>query len=1101
MQSSKISSGRLIKVDAGWTAGMNTIRHPWLLREDQYRRGLNIVNRGGVAQTRPGFGMRLIAPAGNLQGFEVFKVTKDDQDKDFMVIAVDGVVYALPFPLQQPRDWNEFKLRNIQFDPLAPYIFFCAAEKSVTTLVDSSLQIVPTYNVLMMQDGKSEAAFWDGAENRHLSEGRPNLETPRGTWMAYSGDRLWVARGKIMIASDLRDPLKFVERTQGEGRGDFSFKKPVSGLTSFIGDNSNEVLVVFTENRCEILQSGIRDRTKWAATTNFQSILFPSTGCIAGRSIIFQAGLMWWYSEGGLVSSDIAASTKLTSQMNFKDAEMAFSKQFLGDDLSGICGLSFENYVLMSLPVGQMLNGETFVLDYSPMSEFSADKIPAWSSVWTGIRPIQWVSAKIGSRARAFAASIDYKALSDGSYNHIWEAFLPQRKDTFFDLDADFTSTEFSQPIYCEFETRMLGDGLDLKKFVYADMGLIEINGDVSFNVAYKGSRGSYKEILCKKILAPTQIDESGVKLTDKQIEDLGLLRKQSRRLVTEETKTGVGCELCENKHTEEIDNYFCLLLSWCGEVAVQNVRLFMDAFPESSTGTVEKNETKVCIVDEDGRNHIYDREKGFIPVEDLFVVSEATVWLATTTYTATSTCPDGSITGVITVTAQASYRSRISQEDADNQAALAAQQAAQNQLAYQRSQLPCQWLAQKQFTKLCYAQLEDQVETIAFLDVADPKLVLGGVFVFDRATAQDRFTLRDYPNGVRDLSVDGLGFNDETKKILVDLSNNILVGGIFTTTAGNPPPLAGTDRRFLTRLLSDGSFDPAFSAFFDTTNIGGVYALAELPGGEYFVGGLFDDYANTAVKRLIKIDATGAHVPGFVAGGLPADHVVCDIIIIDGTYMAYCSTNESGSAGRLDVLEIATGNQSGTFSPVTWSAGAMADCRIALQNGKIILIGEGVDGGVRIARIDMDGNVDSTFIVGTGFVDGVPLSVFVDPDDKVYVGGAFTDYDGNAADRIIRLNVDGDVDSSFDSASGADNAVHAIFVKDGNVYIGGSFTSYGGQDAFRFARLTDTGLLMPSYQFTTQFASAISTVDQADADASAEAQAEALAEAALPCT
>lgn len=698
MKAPSITSGQAVKVDAGWVYGMNTLRHPWLLREDQYRRATNVMNRGGVVQTRSGYAMRLVLPAGNLQGLVYFRRNKRDTNDiivpevDYLVAAVNGKIYACPFPLRQPRDWNEFRVPGLDFNPNISQIHMIMAEKTVALLPDDTLRIVPSYNVLMIQDGINRAGYWDGFKSRHLDETSPALETPIGTWMAFSGGRLWVARGRLVLASDLYDPLKFSERVEGEGRGDFSFSREVTGLAAFIGDQRQEIVTVFTKERSEILQSGVRDRSKWSTTANFQSVLFPSVGCVAGRSITYQSGLMWWYGLGGLVSSDTAATTYLTSQVHFRDAEMAFSKQYLADDQSGICGVSFENYLLMSMPIRQNLNSETFVLDYSSVSELSGgtDRIPAWSSVWTGIRPVQWASAFVGNRNRVFAASVDYISLSLGSHNHVWEAFMPEREDSFFTLDDDFTTIEYRQPIFCEMETRLLGDGLDLKRLRYAEIDVREISEFPQFQASYRGTRGMYKQILCRSLKAPTDYDNLGSSVAVAESAELGDLRKQSRRLRTEEADPSVGCPTCENPHSENIDKAFSLLLRWCGQLAVESIRVFIDPEPEQSGGECVDNEREICVVDEAGQNHLFEQDADFISTKDLFESSrDVTRWSSVQSASFTSECPGGS-PAPITATAEAEYVSSVSQEDADTNALAAAEDAAERAALAARDLDPC---------------------------------------------------------------------------------------------------------------------------------------------------------------------------------------------------------------------------------------------------------------------------------------------------------------------------------------------------------------------------------------------------------------------------
>lgn len=807
MQSPAITQGRLVSVDAGWMSGMNSVRHPWFLRQDQYRRGVNVVNRGGVIQTRPGFRMRLTLPDGNFQGMAHFQVTKNGRRDDNLVFAVDGKIYFVPFPLEQPRFWEEFRLKNLQFSAEAEMIHFVVAEKTVTTAPDQTLQIVPSHNVLMIQDGVTAAAYWDGEESRHVVEAAPNLETPTGTWMTFSGGRLWVARGNVLLASDLFDPVKFTERVEGEGRGDFSFPKQITGLTSFIGDERVEVVVVFTDERSEIVLSGIRDRGQWATTQGMQSVLFPSTGCVAGRSIVFQAGLMWWYSPGGLVASDAAASSNLTSQINYRDAEMAFSKQFLNDDQSMICGLSFENYLLMSMPIGQNLNSETFVLDYSPLSEFASEKIPAWSGVWTGIRPIQWASPVIDGKKRAFAASVDYRALSDGSHNHVWEAFMPEREDTFFELGSDFTKINFSRPIFCEFETRLMGDGHDLKSFQYADINLMEIAGDAYVTADYRGIRGSYKPVLCKRIIAPITAASAGADIPPSELGILDGLKKQSRRVTTENALPTDGCPTCESEYSENIDKAFSILVRWCGQMAVESIRVFMEPWAERAEGRCEQDETSVCLVGEDGKNHIYSREEGFVPLEDLYEVG-GNAWASTRAATVTLTCPAGSVTtGPLTVTATATYRSRISQADADTQALTSAQTAAQAQADYLRTIYPCYYDSAQSVTRHCYSELND--DALAMTRLSDGRVILGGQFWRDNTTNQGKITERTSA-GIRSLTfTQGDGFvsnfgaepSSEQINVLLNDTNGIYALGEFSE-------YNNVARTRIARLTSTGALD-----------------------------------------------------------------------------------------------------------------------------------------------------------------------------------------------------------------------------------------------------------------------------------------------------
>ena len=128
---------------------------------------------------------------------------------------------------------------------------------------------------------------------------------------------------------------------------------------------------------------------------------------------------MWWYSQGGLVSADVAASSYLSSQVLYKDVEMAKAKRLMSSSLSGICSASFENYLLCSIPYLEPVNSVTMMLDYAAAAEWNQARNPAWAGVWTGIRTIEWVSGVVTSAPSIFAFSVDYGRTNDGSHIHL----------------------------------------------------------------------------------------------------------------------------------------------------------------------------------------------------------------------------------------------------------------------------------------------------------------------------------------------------------------------------------------------------------------------------------------------------------------------------------------------------------------------------------------------------------------------------------------------------------------------------------------------------------------------------------------------------------
>jgi uncharacterized delta-60 repeat protein len=142
----------------------------------------------------------------------------------------------------------------------------------------------------------------------------------------------------------------------------------------------------------------------------------------------------------------------------------------------------------------------------------------------------------------------------------------------------------------------------------------------------------------------------------------------------------------------------------------------------------------------------------------------------------------------------------------------------------------------------------------------------------------------------------------------------------------------------------------------------------------------------------------------------------------------------------------------------------------VAVQPDGKILIGGGFttlspNGGPAvtrnyIARLNPDGTLDAAFNPNA---NNTVLSIAVQADGKILVGGIFTSIGGETRHYIARLNATtGSVDSFDPSASGI---VHAVAVQaDGKILAGGIFKSIGGQTRNRIARLDATTGLADSF-------------------------------------
>lgn len=120
------------------------------------------------------------------------------------------------------------------------------------------------------------------------------------------------------------------------------------------------------------------------------------------------------------------------------------------------------------------------------------------------------------------------------------------------------------------------------------------------------------------------------------------------------------------------------------------------------------------------------------------------------------------------------------------------------------------------------------------------------------------------------------------------------------------------------------------------------------------------------------------------------------------------------------------------------------------------------------LARINSNGSLDTGFTIGTGF-NNIIYDICQQSNGKIIVGGQFTSYSGISVTRIARLNSDGSFDNSFSGCTGANNEVNIIRQQsDGKILVGGSFTTFNGVGVGRFVRLNSDGSIDSSFSGIT---------------------------------
>ena len=316
-----------------------------------------------------------------------------------------------------------------------------------------------------------------------------------------------------------------------------------------------------------------------------------------------------------------------------------------------------------------------------------------------------------------------------------------------------------------------------------------------------------------------------------------------------------------------------------------------------------------------------------------------------------------------------------------------------------------------------------------------------------------------------------------------VQPDGKILISGTFTSVNGEP-------RRLLARLLPDGTLEGTNTFHPRIEDGAAVNGVIVQPDGKILIGGTFTSVEGQARRNIARLEEDGSleSAVTFNPGTGPNDSVLGMALQSNGRILigGHFTSVNGQARGRIAALNRnGTLESTTTFNVGTGVGGVGAVVRsIALwpvvdgQDDVYIVIGgffTSVNGQPRshlaqlTARGALVGNFRSAASVNGGGIE----TVMVLPNQRVLIGGSFTEVDGQPRARLAMLDWSGWLQETNDFNPGLEGGLNGVsslgWQVDGKLLVAGDFATADGISRHGLARLRPDGTAEPTNVFAVR--------------------------------
>lgn len=377
----------------------------------------------------------------------------------------------------------------------------------------------------------------------------------------------------------------------------------------------------------------------------------------------------------------------------------------------------------------------------------------------------------------------------------------------------------------------------------------------------------------------------------------------------------------------------------------------------------------------------------------------------------------------------------------------------------------------------------------------------------------------------VNELEAEVLNYTDSTLNFVVPASSS--TGSIWITA--NEQSFFGPVIKIGGKVSVDVSFKTVNgTSRVGTGGDASIHDIVQLPNGKFWLVGAFDSFEGKATEEkpktgIVQMGSEGNYDDDYMRfgiGAFGAGKTIYSInriatgsqngkFIVAGDFSGYDSKRPNrqtlGNITRLnDVGALDTTYTTDIVNPTPEKVWKNRDTIPAFNGGvdgvvrktfvfgeKIYVIGNfqnykriyypnssyddkvyDVTRMLQIAKLNVDGSMDSTFhfnpAIGQSAKagNGVITDAIMQADGKLILVGAFTTFNDVSANRIVRLNLDGSVDPSFNVGEGANGDINSIRYNavTQKIVVSGLFGSFNGKPANAVVVLNSDGTVDESF-------------------------------------